>query len=51
MGQNNAVHRTASRTGKTQLSAEWRQTFANCIPCQAELVEVALELRDEQEAE
>ena len=27
------------------------EVFSNCIPCQAELVEVALELRDEQEAE
>ena len=27
------------------------ETFVNCIPCQAELVGVALELGDEQEAE
>jgi hypothetical protein len=27
------------------------EVFANCIRCQAELVEVALELRNEQEAE
>jgi hypothetical protein len=27
------------------------EIFGNCIPCQAELVEVALELRDEQGAE
>ena len=27
------------------------EVFDNCITCQAELVEVALELRDEQEAE
>jgi hypothetical protein len=27
------------------------EVFGNCVGCQAELVEVALELRDEQEAE
>jgi hypothetical protein len=27
------------------------EVFVNCIPCQAELLEVALGLRDEQEAE
>lgn len=27
------------------------EVFGNCIPCQASLVEVAVELRDEQEAE
>ena len=41
-GRCNAIHSDRDVDG---------EVFGNCIPCQAELVEVALELRHEQEAE
>ena len=41
-GRCNAIHTDRDVDG---------EVFASCIPCQAELVEVALELRNEQEAE
>ena len=45
---------SASVAGATRIHTDRDvdgEVFGNCIPCQAQLVEVVLELRDEQEAE